>query len=88
MDSLSLFMCDVCAVLCESNVNPIVLSRLTSMYGSVLQQLVTNTDVRTLLNITAPVQTLAPSLEELLLQQKPDGTYVDEEQILDSSHVW
>ena len=48
------------------NVSPIILARQAAMYGAVLQQLTTSSDIRSLLQITQPVSTLPPSLHELV----------------------
>ena len=72
--------CALCYVRCAGyhktcdtilNVSPIVLSRLTSMYGAVLQQLATSNDVRALLRLTEPpLMTLAPSVHELRAEER------------------
>jgi hypothetical protein len=68
-----------CASVCvHRNVSPIILSRLVSMYGAVLQQLATDASVRTLLNITAPQMTLAPSLQEMIEMDRVEGKEVPE----------
>ena len=53
------------------NVSPIILSRLASMYGAVLQQLAMSADVRALLQLTSPpLSTLAPSVHELMALER------------------
>ena len=42
-----------------------MLSRLTSMYGSILQRLATDSSVRSTLMVSPPLMTLAPSIEEV-----------------------